>query len=167
MDTLLASQSGTMSIASAPPKSGGLMSVFQSITNGSNFMNNWSLFFACAAGEAFMLYAILIAHTLTPVTALLVGQDSARQGAAARYQEIFNWNGLIPTMMGSLFLAAAVWSAFQLIARALPKAFVKRLPTALPDTLPQARWITSASGRLSDLPTCGNVELSETLEIPR
>jgi len=137
MDRVLASQSGAISIASAPPKSGGLMSVFQPITNGSNFMNSWSLFSACAAGEAFLLYAILIAHTLTPVTALLIGQDSARQGAAARYQEIFNWNGLIPIMMGSLFLAAAVWSAFQLTARALPKASVKRLRTALPDTTPR------------------------------
>jgi hypothetical protein len=136
MDRLLARRSGATSIASAPPKSGGLMSAFQPITNGSNFMNSWSLFSACAAGEAFLLYAILIAHTLTPVTALLIGQDSARQGAAARYQEIFNWNGLIPTVMRSIFLAVAVWSAFQLTARALPKASVKPLRTALPDTTP-------------------------------
>lgn len=63
MDRLRASQSGAIWIASAPPKSGGLMSVFQPITNGSNSMNSWSLFSACAAGEAFLLYAILIAHT--------------------------------------------------------------------------------------------------------
>ena len=54
---------------------GGLMSIFQPITNGSHFMKTWSLLPACAAGEAFLLYAILIAHTLRPVTALLIGHD--------------------------------------------------------------------------------------------
>jgi hypothetical protein len=134
MDRLLASQPDPISIASAPLKSGGPMSLFQPITNGSNSISSWSLLCACGAGEAFLLYAILIAHTLTPVTAILIGPNSGRPGAATRYQEIFNWNGLIPTMLGSLFLAAAVWTALQLIARALPKASVKRLRTVLPVT---------------------------------
>jgi hypothetical protein len=96
-------------------------------------MNTWSLFAACAAGEAFLLYAILIAHTLRPVTALLIGHDSSRPGAAGRYQQTFNWDGLIPTMLGSLFVVAAVWCALRFSARAFPTAPLKQLHMALAD----------------------------------
>jgi hypothetical protein len=97
-------------------------------------MNTWSLFAACAAGEAFLLYAILIAHTLRPVTALLIGHDSSRPGAAGKYQQLFNWDGLIPTMLGSLFVVAAVWCALQLLsARAYSRAPSKQLHMALAD----------------------------------
>ena len=99
----------------------GLMSIFQPGTNGSHSIKPWSVLFACAAGEAFLLYAILVAHSLRPVTALLIGPDSARPGASVRYREVFNWNGLIPTILGSLFVAAAVWSALQLTGRIVPE----------------------------------------------
>ena len=53
------------------------MSVFQPITHGSNSINNWSLSFICAAGEGLLvLDAIVIAHTLTLVTAILDGQET-------------------------------------------------------------------------------------------
>ncbi len=106
---------------------GRLMSIFQPIANRSRSMNAWSLGIACAAGEAFLLYSILIAHTLRPVTALLIGQDSGRQSTAHRYQETFNWDGLIPTMLGSLLIIAAVWSALHLTARSLPKSSLPQL----------------------------------------
>jgi hypothetical protein len=111
----------------------GLMSIFQPIANGSHSMKTWSLLPACAAGEAFLLYAILIAHTLRPVTTLLIGHDSGRQSTVNRYEEIFNWDGLIPTMLGSLLVVAVVWSAFQLTARALPKAPLRQLQMASTD----------------------------------
>jgi hypothetical protein len=104
----------------------GLMSIFQSITNGPYSMKTWGRLCACAAGEAFLLYAILIAHTLSPVTTHLIGHSSSHPGGTARYQELFNWNGLIPTMVESLFVVAAAWSAFQLTVWALPGISLRR-----------------------------------------
>jgi len=104
--------------AKTPTRS--LRSIFRPNTNGLHSIKSWKVLLACAAGEAVLLYAILVAHSLRPVTALLIGQDSGHPGASARYREIFNWDGLIPTMLGSLFVAAAVWSALQLTARVLP-----------------------------------------------
>jgi hypothetical protein len=121
---------------------GGLMSILQPIANSSHSMKTWSLLPACAAGEAFLLYAILIAHTLSPVTALLIGHNSGRQSTVHRYQEIFNWDGLIPTMLGSLLVVAVVWSALQLTAaRALPKAPLIQLQMALTDPTSNALLI--------------------------
>ncbi len=126
MDSLLASHLGaTLQIPQPRPLP---------ITNRRHSMNTWSLFAACAAGEAFLLYAIVIAHTLRPVTELLIGHDSSRPGAAGRYQQIFNWDGLIPTMLGSLFVVAAAWCALQLLsARAYSRAPLKQLHVALAD----------------------------------
>jgi len=116
----------------------GFRSIFQPTPNGSDSIKPWSVFFACAAGEAFLLYAILIAHTLSPVTALVIGHDSGRPGASARYREVFNWDGLIPTMLGSLLVVAAVWSAMQLTARAVPKASLDHLQIALTNPVSSA-----------------------------
>jgi hypothetical protein len=112
---------------------GGLTSILWPIANGLHSMKTRSLLIACAAGEAFLLYAILIAHTLTPVTAILNGQHSGGQGTSARYQEIFNWDGLIPTMLGSLLVVAAVWSAIQLTGRASSRASLNPLQMAPTD----------------------------------
>jgi hypothetical protein len=129
---------------------GGLMSILQSITNGSHSIKTWSRFCACAAGEAFLLYAILFAHTLTPIRAHLIAQNSSHPGAEGRYQEIFNWGGLIPTMLGSLFVVAAVWAALQITARALPTAPLTQLQMALAD--PASSATVNLSERvLSDL----------------
>jgi len=107
-----------------------IMSMFQPSTNGSHSIKPWSVFLACAAGEAFLLYAIFIAQTLRPVTALLIGHDSGRPGASTRYREIFNWDGLIPTMLGSLLVVAAVWSALQLTGPVRPYASLDQLQVA-------------------------------------
>jgi hypothetical protein len=112
---------------------GGLMSIFRTITNGPYSMKTWSLLCACTAGEAFLLYAILIAHTLRPVTAQLIGHNSSHPSASARYREIFNWNGLIPTMLGSLLVVAAVWAALQITVRAFARAPLEELQMALAD----------------------------------
>jgi hypothetical protein len=122
---------------------GGLMSMFEPIAKGSHSLKIWSLLPACAAGEAFLLYAILIAHTLRPVTALLIGHDSGRRSTVHRYEEIFNWNGLIPTMLGSLLVVALVWSALQLTAQDLPKPPLRQLQMALTDTTSSAVLILS------------------------
>ena len=111
----------------------GLRSMFQLITDGPYSMNTLSLLCACAAGEAVLLYAILIAHTLRPVTEHLIGHYSNHPGAAARYQELFNWNGLIPTILGSLFVVATVWAALRITARSLARAPVKQLQIDLAD----------------------------------
>jgi len=111
----------------------GLRSILRSITNGPYSIKTWNLLCACAAGEAFLLYAILVAHTLRPVTEHLIGHYSNHPGAAARYQELFNWNGLIPTIMGSLFVVAAVWAALRITARSLARAPLKRLQIDLAD----------------------------------
>jgi hypothetical protein len=116
----------------------GFMSIFRPGTNGSHSIKPWSVLFACAAGEGFLLYAIFVAHSLRPVTALLIGQDPTRPGASARYREIFNWDGLIPTMLGSLLVVAAVWSAMQLAARDVPKASLDNLQIALTNPLSSA-----------------------------
>lgn len=129
---------------------GALMSIFQPIANGSNSMKTWSLLPASAAGEAFLLYAILIAHTLSPVTALLIGHDSGRQSTLHRYQEIFNWDGLIPTLIGSLLVAAAVWSALQLTARALPRPPLKTASGGFDGLHFKHCTNQRASGRTSD-----------------
>jgi len=102
----------------------GSSPLLQPISIASHLLKRWRIFTACAAGETFLLYAILIAHTLRPVTALLIDQNSHRMGASGRYQYIFNRDGLIPTMLGSLFVVAAVCSASQLTDRAIPGTLV-------------------------------------------
>lgn len=99
-------------------------SLFQPMSIASYCMKRWTIVVACAAGETFLLCAILIAHTLRPVTALLIDQSSHRMGMSGRYQYIFNPDGLIPTMLGSLLVVAAVWCALQLTARALPETLI-------------------------------------------
>lgn len=110
---------------------GCVTSAFRMIKNESRLAKTWSAFAGLAAGEAFLLYAIVIAHTLSPVTALLSGPSSNIRGAAVRYREIFNWDGLFPTIAGSLFVVAAVWSAFQLTAWARSSVSCKPLQMAL------------------------------------
>jgi hypothetical protein len=193
MDALLANQSGTIPIASAPPRAlnrGSLASplkrqaansylssrkgswrvaprstntgigvpntnsrktlpgaqIMTEKTAACSLIKTWSLFTACAAGEGFLLYAILVAHTLRPVTAILIGHDSGRPGASARYQQVFNWDGLIPTMLGSLFVVAAVWCALQLTARNLPMASLDQLQMA-PAEDPTASGVINLSAR--------------------
>ncbi len=130
---------------------GGLMSLFQPITNSRYSMKTWSLLCACAAGEAFLLYSIFIVHTLRPVTQHLIGHNSGHPGAAARYQEIFNWNGLIPTMMGSLLVVAAVWAALQITARTLARAPFNQLQMALANPTSSGAVVYLSERALSDL----------------
>ena len=137
MDALLANQSGAIPIASATPRA---------LNRGSLASPVKRLFTACAAGEGFLLYAILVAHTLRPVTAILIGHDSGRPGASARYQQVFNWDGLIPTMLGSLFVVAAVWCALQLTARNLPMPPLEQLQMA-PAEDPTASGVINLSAR--------------------
>jgi hypothetical protein len=78
-----------------------------------------SLLAGYVAGETCSVYAIFIAHAMNPVSYRLVENDLKLRAIYGRYQEIYNWDGLLFTLVGSLAMFALAWCAVQGIAWAI------------------------------------------------
>jgi hypothetical protein len=75
----------------------------------SKAMNRLSLLAGYAAAAAFSIYAIFFANALTPVRILLNEPDLSRQNVSGKYLEIFNWDGLMPTLLAVLAVFVLGW----------------------------------------------------------
>jgi len=72
-------------------------------------MKRLCLLAGSVCAEAFLLYAIFIAHTLTPVSFYLVEQ--AHIGVPGKYASNFHWDGLLSTWSATLVVMLMVWLA--------------------------------------------------------
>jgi hypothetical protein len=68
-----------------------------------------SLVAAYAAGEAYSIYAVFVAHSLKPVSFYLSEQNPLRGAVSGAYVEVFNLDGLIPILIASLAVFVSVW----------------------------------------------------------
>jgi hypothetical protein len=71
---------------------------------------------ALIAGELCSIYATFVAHTITPVSYRFVENDPGLKALYGRYQEIYNWDGLIFTLVASFAVFVLVWCTLRTIA---------------------------------------------------
>ena len=74
-----------------------------------------SLLAGLTAGFAYSIFASFVANALTPVSGRLIETDSFRRIASGHYQEIFNLDGAVPTVVGSLIVFVLVWWSMRVI----------------------------------------------------
>jgi hypothetical protein len=87
-----------------------------------------SLLAGYVAGETCSVYAIFIAHIMNPVSYRLVETNLKLRAIYGRYQEIYNWDGLVFTLVVSLAVFALAWCAVQGIAAAIATPSWQTLP---------------------------------------
>jgi hypothetical protein len=75
-----------------------------------------SLLAGYVAGEACSLYAIFIAHTMSPVSYRMVENNLDLRAMYGRYQEIYNLDGLAFTLITSFAVFAMALCAVRGIA---------------------------------------------------
>src|SRR5712671_5319754 len=68
-----------------------------------------SLLAAYAAGEAYSIYAVFVAHSLQPVTFYLSEENPFLRAVSGKYVEVFNPDGLIATMLVSMMVFGSIW----------------------------------------------------------
>jgi hypothetical protein len=71
--------------------------------------NRLSVLAGLIAGVAYSTFVSFVANALTPVSGRLIELDSFSRTVSGRYQEVFSLNGIIPIVLGSLFVFALVW----------------------------------------------------------
>jgi hypothetical protein len=75
-----------------------------------------SLLIGFAAGEGCSLYAIFVAHVMSPVSYRMVADNLKLRAIYGRYQEIYRPNGLLFTLMTSCLVFAIAWAVVRGIA---------------------------------------------------
>src|SRR6185437_3359900 len=75
-----------------------------------------SLLAGYVAGEICSVYAIFIAHTMNPVSYHLVENNLRLRALYGRYQETYDFNGLVFTLIVSFVVFAMAWGAVRAIA---------------------------------------------------
>src|ERR1700681_815988 len=78
-----------------------------------------SLLAGFAAGEGCSLYAIFVAHVMSPVSYRMVEDNLKLRAIYGRYQEFYNLDGLLFTLLASCVVFAIAWVAARGIAWAL------------------------------------------------
>lgn len=86
------------------------------LLNPSRGVGRLSLLAGYVAGEACSLYAIFIAHTMSPVTYRMVENNFDLRAIYGRYQEIYNLDGLALTLIASFAVFAMALCAVRGIA---------------------------------------------------
>lgn len=89
-----------------------------------------SLLAGLTAGEGCSLYAIFIARVMRPVSYRMVENDLKLRAIYGRYQELYNLDGLLFTLLASCIVFAIAWSAVRGIAWALTAPSVSVDPMA-------------------------------------
>src|SRR5689334_3833196 len=84
--------------------------------NPPKWVRRLSVIAAFAAGEIFSVYAVFIAHTMNPVSYRLVEHNLKLRAIYGRYEEIYNWDGLLFTLVASFAVFALAWCAVRGIA---------------------------------------------------
>jgi hypothetical protein len=89
---------------------------WQQLLNPPRGVGRLSLLAGYAAGEACSLYAIFVAHTMNPVSYRMVENDLALRAIYGRYQEVYDLDGLVFTLIASFVVFAMAWFAVRGIA---------------------------------------------------
>jgi len=74
-----------------------------------------SLLAGLTAGLAYSTFASFVANALTPVTGRLVEADTFRRAVSGHYQEVFSFDGAIPTVLASLIVFVLVWWSMRVV----------------------------------------------------
>jgi hypothetical protein len=75
-----------------------------------------SLLAGLAAGEGCSLYAIFVAHVMSPVSYRMVEHNLELRTIYGRYQELYHLDGLLFTLMASCLVFAIAWAVVRGIA---------------------------------------------------
>ena len=89
------------------------------LLNATPPVRRMSLIAGYVAGETCSVYAIFIGHSMNPVSYRLVENNLKLRAIYGRYQEIYNWNGLLFTLAASLAVFAVAWCGVRAIAQAI------------------------------------------------
>jgi hypothetical protein len=100
-----------------------------------------SLIAGYLAGETCSVYAIFIAHTMNPVSFRLVENNLKLRAIYGRYQEIYNWDGLLFTLAASLVVFGLAWCMVRGIAEAIATPELAICPTDSASTSADLRRI--------------------------
>lgn len=87
-----------------------------------------SLVAGYVAGETCSVYAIFIAHIMNPVSFRLVESNLELRPIYGRYQEIYNWDGLVFTVVLSLAVFALASCTVQAFAAFIANPKLRTLP---------------------------------------
>jgi hypothetical protein len=86
------------------------------LVNPPKRVRRLSLLAGFVAGETCSVYAIFIAHTMNPVSYRLVEHNLKLRAIYGRYEEIYDWDGLLFTLLASFAVFALAWCAVRGIA---------------------------------------------------
>jgi hypothetical protein len=89
------------------------------LINPSTVVKRLSLIAGYVAGETCSVYAIFVAHKMSPVSFHLVVNNRQLRAIYGRYQEIYNWDGLWFTLLMSFAVFAIAWFSVRGIAEAI------------------------------------------------
>jgi hypothetical protein len=101
------------------------------LLNPPKGVGRMSLLAGFAAGEGCSLYAIFVAHTMSPVSYRMVEDNLKLRAIYGRYQELYNLDGLAFTLLASCVVFAMAWVAVRGIAWAVAAPSARFDPTAL------------------------------------
>ena len=74
------------------------------------------------ASQAYLIHATFFAHALTPVEVYVFDPKThlrLASGQIGNIEEVFHWNGLIPTILISVLVFALAWMVARVTARLL------------------------------------------------
>jgi hypothetical protein len=86
------------------------------------------------AAETYWIYAIFVAHALTPISVFVTDRSTNRRflsGQIGYVEEVFHWNGLFSTLAASLAMFALVWCVLRGSSWALARSRQKLTKRAL------------------------------------
>ncbi len=106
------------------------------LSNSPRAVRRLSLLAGYLAGESCSVYAIFIAHTMSPVSYRMVENNYKLRAIYGRYQETYNFDGLVLTLVASFAVFALAWCAVQVIASAMANPNMRATSQA-PSTLSQ------------------------------
>ena len=86
------------------------------LENPPKWVRRLSLIAGFAAGESCSVYAIFIARTMNPVGYRLVEHNLKLRAIYGRYEEIYDWDGLLFTLVASFAVFALALCAVRGIA---------------------------------------------------
>jgi hypothetical protein len=104
------------------------------LSNSPRAVRRLSLLAGYLAGESCSVYAIFIAHTMSPVSYRMVENNYKLRAIYGRYQETYNFDGLVLTLVASFAVFALAWCAVQAIASAMANPNMRATSQA-PSTL--------------------------------
>ena len=96
----------------------------------SKAFSRLSLLTAVVASQAYSIQAIFFGHALRPVSVYVIDRQTHLRllsGQIGSIQEVFHWDGMLPTMLISVLVFVAAWMAARGTAKLLAKLATERV----------------------------------------